>query len=156
VVGFRTGAKRFVILGVAVVAAVGVAVVAGCAPAVITDPIQLDPANPIALQDGTPIALLSGYAGNPRATVRFVFADGDTLTGDALMHGDFQNSLGIWGQTARRLSSNATVEMVAIDGRQEMDCRGFFGPQATHLVCNLSDGAVYRDDYTAALPRKSR
>jgi hypothetical protein len=139
--------QRFVILGLVAMS--------GCAPAVITNPIQLNPANAIALQDGTPIARLTGYAGNPRATVTFIFAGGDTLTGDALMHGDFQNSMGIWGQKARILSSNATVEMVAIDGRQEMDCRGFFGPQATHMICNLSDGAIYRDDYTAPLPRRS-
>jgi hypothetical protein len=128
----------------------------GCAPAVVTNPIQLSPANQIALQDGTPLVSLAGYAGNPRATVRFIFANGDTLTGDALMNGDVQNSMGIWGQKPRTLSSNATVEMVAIDDRQTMDCRGLFSPQATQLVCNLSDGAVYRDDYIAPLPRKSR
>jgi hypothetical protein len=140
--------KRFVILGLAAAS--------GCAPAVITNPLQLHPANPMALQDGTPIARLTGYAGNPRATVSFIFADGETLTGDALMNGDFENSMGIWGQTARTLSANATVEMVAIDDRQQMDCRGSFAPQATHLICTLSDGAIYRDDFTAPLPGKPR
>ena len=139
--------KRFVILGLVAVS--------GCAPAVITSPIQLSPANQIALQDGTPIARLTGFAGNPRATVRFIFADGDTLTGDAIMNGDVQNSMGIWGQQARTLSHISTVEMVAIDDRQKMDCRGIFGPQATDMICNLSDGAIYRDDYTVPLPRKA-
>jgi hypothetical protein len=140
--------KRFAILGLVTVS--------GCAPAVITDPIHLNPANQIALQEGTPTARLIGYAGNPRATVSFIFADGDTLTGDALMHGDIENGMAIWGQKTQSFPAGGTVEMVAIDGRQTMDCRGIFGPQATHLICNLSDGAVYRDDYTAPLPRKSQ
>jgi len=139
--------KRFVIFGLAAMS--------GCAPAVVTNQIQLNPANQIALLDGTPIARLTGYPGNPRATVSFIFADGDSLMGDALMHGDIENGMGIWGQHARSFPGNATLEMVAIDDRQTMHCRGIFGPQSTHIICNLSDGAIYRDDYTAPSPRKS-
>lgn len=138
--------KQFVILGLLAMS--------GCAPAVTTNPIQLTPANQTALQDGTPIARLTGYAGNSRATVSFIFANGDTLTGDAIMNRDIQNSMGIWGQAVRSLSTTATVEMVAIDDRQTMDCSGVFSPQATNLTCDLSDGAIYRDYYTAPPPHR--
>jgi hypothetical protein len=138
--------KQFVIFGLLAMS--------GCAPTITTNPIQLTPANEIALQDGTPIARLSGYAGNPRATVSFVFANGDTLIGDAIMNRDIQNSMGIWGQAARNLSNISTVEMVAIDDRQTMDCSGVFSPQATNWTCDLSDGAIYRDYYVAPPPRR--
>jgi len=140
--------QRFVILGLVTMS--------GCAPAVITNPMQLSPANQVALQDGTPVVRLTGYAGDPRATVRFVFANGDTLTGDALMNGDVQNSMGIWGQKPRTLSDVSIVQMAAIDDRQTMQCRGILGPQSTNMTCNLSDGAIYRDFYTAPLPHKPK
>ena len=133
----------------------GLLAISGCAPTVTTDTLQLLPANQIALQDGTPIARLSGHAGNPRATVRFIFANGDTLTGDALMTRDVENSMGIWGQAARILSNVSTVQMAAIDDRQIMRCSGIISPRATNVTCNLSDGAVYRDFYTAPLPHQT-
>jgi hypothetical protein len=130
-------------------AALGLLAVSGCAAQVVTNPIQLTPVNAIAVQDGTPIVRLIGYHGNPRATVMFVFPNGETLTGDAVMNADVKNTMGIWGQAAQTGSSTSTVAMVAVNQPHEMKCNGNFSPNATDLTCWLSDGAIYRNVYTA-------
>jgi hypothetical protein len=130
-------------------AALSLLAVSGCAAQLATDPIQLTPVNEVALQDGTPIVRLIGYPGNARATVMFIFPSGETLTGDAVMNADVKNTMGIWGQVAQTVSGTSTVAMVAVNQPQKMACNGIFSPNATDLTCWLSDGAIYRNVYTA-------
>jgi hypothetical protein len=130
-------------------AVLGLLAMAGCAPQVQSNAILLTPANAIALQDGTPIVRLIGYKGNPRATVSFIFANGVTFLGDAIMNADVNNSMGIWGQVPQPGSSISTIAMVAINETQNVECEGSFSPNATDLTCRFSDGAIYRNVYTA-------
>jgi len=135
-------------------AAFGLITLSGCAPKLVTNTIQLTPANEIALQDGTPIVRLTGYQGNPRATISFVFPSGETLAGDAIMNADVKNTMTLWGQLPHTASSNATIAMVATGQYQTMACTGTFIPNATDLTCRFSDGAIYNNIYTAPLPAK--
>ncbi len=123
--------------------------VASCAPQLTANPIQLTPANQIALRDGTPIVRLIGIKGNPRATVLFIFPNGETLTGDAFMNADVKNTMTLWGQVPQTASAAFTITMVAVDQPKAMNCAGTISATATDLTCSFSDGAIYRNFYTA-------
>jgi hypothetical protein len=138
-----------------ILAALGLLALAGCMQQLEINSIQLTPVNEIALRDGTPIVRLSGYPGNPRATVSFIFPDGVTFAGDALMHSDANNTMGIWGQVAQTSPGMSTVAMIAINEAQKVACDGSFSAHATDLTCGFSDGAIYRNVYTAAIAGKT-